>query len=318
MELCFNELSLSEQCSEEQAVYKLNGLLDVVRKAYAISAAKPTFRTECGFRNIEISKNYTVSKWMGNLQREARLFMLSMLDRSPYIDEKDASVYEQYRLSYFVSKDVDEHEAKGLGAAWLLDGVAVSLAGIKEWNKLLVSIRQQKIDDSENIDEVDIDVRNAVSVAHMEVHKSYYGGIDYCERQLDSLGQLQKLGQKFFPAIVFGDTVYDWLEKNTLSSAAFQRIIHHLYRLNQFFSEQVACGNCNLRILPRCSNESESTMNQFSNRRNFLFKGRNYNCEWHLKLNTDNIRIHFFPDFANGKAYVGYIGPHLPTRKYRK
>ena len=33
---------------------------------------------------------------------------------------------------------VEEKEAKGLGAAWLLDGIAVSFFGMEQWNHPLI------------------------------------------------------------------------------------------------------------------------------------------------------------------------------------
>ena len=317
MDLCFNELSLPEQCPEGVAVQKLNGLLDVLRKAYEIDRMIPTFRTENGFKSIEVSREYPVAKWLGNLEREKRQFMVSVADRFPYIDEKDTVAYAQYYLSDFRSDDLEEKEAKGLGAAWLLDGIAVSFFGMEQWNHPLIHIQQRKMDDNTDIAETMVEVRNAVSSAHMELHREYYRGVEYCERQLGKLDQLKDSGEKIFPALVFGDMVYDWLDRSNLSVTAFRRIIRHLYRLNRFFEDGVSRGNCDLRILPHCSGESESTRNQFSSAREFLIHGREYDCEWHLKIIADNIRIHFFPDFENRKVYVGYIGRHLPTSQYR-
>lgn len=62
--------------------------------------------------------------------------------------------------------------------------------------------------------------------------------------------------------------------------------------------------------------ESETVQNQFEETRTFRWSDCKRLCLPHLRINLQ-YRIHFLPDFASGKLFIGYIGPHLPTGKFR-
>jgi hypothetical protein len=66
------------------------------------------------------------------------------------------------------------------------------------------------------------------------------------------------------------------------------------------------------------SGESETVRNNpemRSKREFYLPNAEKKFFENHIKLN--GIRIHFYPNTNNKKIYIGYIGKHLPTKKFR-
>lgn len=74
------------------------------------------------------------------------------------------------------------------------------------------------------------------------------------------------------------------------------------------FSYSKVNANYSLRISP----ETRSTMSNYGSERTFrLPNGKSEEFSLHIK--TGILRFHFFPDNAEKKIYIGYIGPHLNT-----
>ena len=80
-------------------------------------------------------------------------------------------------------------------------------------------------------------------------------------------------------------------------------------------------GNFDLKTLNaqtslNASGESQQTMKKYGSHRRFkLTDGRREIFELHIK--TGDLRFHFFPDNNNKCVYMGYIGKHLPTIKFK-
>jgi hypothetical protein len=110
-------------------------------------------------------------------------------------------------------------------------------------------------------------------------------------------------------------------QMNTIgNSRFFAQIVEKLKELNNVafkwkegaFSYKAINREHPLVISP----ESEQTMNQYGNLRTFsLPDDRREIFELHVK--TGELRFHFYPDNDNRIIYVGYIGPHLSTVKYK-
>lgn len=104
-------------------------------------------------------------------------------------------------------------------------------------------------------------------------------------------------------------------------SSTLEDIIGRLINLNRF-AEQWTSGGFQLEALRQyvgneVSTESETVVNnpQLSNFRTFqLPSGEYVYFEYHIKLGDTRIYIHC--DAHAHRVYVGYVGKHLPTKKF--
>jgi len=120
--------------------------------------------------------------------------------------------------------------------------------------------------------------------------------------------------EKFFPHLSFLDRVERQFQ--TLGDTnLLTRIITALQKLDSYaaawenggFSYEDASAVTELRISP----ESPSTIRQYGTQRKFTIPevGRTL-FDLHIKLSGGK-RIHFYPDEATRKVWIGYVGKHL-------
>jgi len=124
-----------------------------------------------------------------------------------------------------------------------------------------------------------------------------------------------------FPHLIFCNNVQSNMSV-IASSGEFSGVINHLLGLNDFakcwnsgpFDGKKLKAQVGLNVSP----ESKSVTNNENLRQSRTFTlpdGRLKYFEWHIK--TANLRFHFYPDQGKHIIYVGYIGKHLPTKKYK-
>ncbi|UII21654.1 hypothetical protein [Fulvivirga ligni] len=124
---------------------------------------------------------------------------------------------------------------------------------------------------------------------------------------------------QLFPALIICTQVRQQVEQLG-NSPSFYQIIDRLKTLNHIcngwkkgdFSYKLINDTSSLNISP----ESQSTMQQFGEERRFRMpNGGTQIFELHIK--TGLFRFHFYPDNNTKKIYIGYIGPHLRTTRYK-
>lgn len=317
MDFCFNELCLETKATDQyQADGWIQSLIVLLKQAYSIDKELPILRTQTGLYSLSLGNDFTIATWLKSslADREKRAFLLTIKDRSPYLDgELDKfRVEEASRLDFFYKNQ----RVLGLGYTWLLDGVAISFPNAEEWACAGIEIQVDTLSDDFEIQSANQNVNHVSQIHHLEMHAEHFKSLGYYYQEMPHLVALREKSTRLFSFLSFGDEALKWLESHPLSKQQFHLIIRNLYNLNRFFEQQVANENYNLSQIPSCSNESESTRNQYSQERFFWFGVDQYYCEWHLKIHSLNVRIHFKPDFENKIAYVGYIGRHLRTTLY--
>jgi hypothetical protein len=139
---------------------------------------------------------------------------------------------------------------------------------------------------------------------------------DYTEKniveQYNSINEIWEKREEVFPNLIFCGDTQKQLEGFGIKDKELRTIFEKLNILDNYLSttEQLDFDNLNFEISP----ESTSTMQQYGNLRKFkLPNGDTETFTLHIKLS--NLRIHIFPT-NKGKCYIGYIGKHLPTKKF--
>ncbi len=128
-----------------------------------------------------------------------------------------------------------------------------------------------------------------------------------------------KRKKELLPDLIFCDSVKQSIQKAG-NSSHFNQILTKLKILNDIarnwqkgkFSYHRANQNHGINISP----ETPNTMAKYGTQRTFqLPEGGSQ--EFNLHVKTGGLRFHFYPNEQNRKIYIGYIGPHLRTVKYK-
>ena len=128
-----------------------------------------------------------------------------------------------------------------------------------------------------------------------------------------------KRKKELLPDLIFCDSVKQSIQ-NAGNSSHFNQILTKLKILNDIarnwqkgkFRYHIANQNHGINISP----ETPNTMAKYGTQRTFqLPEGGSQ--EFNLHVKTGGLRFHFYPNEQNRKIYIGYIGPHLRTVKYK-
>jgi len=126
--------------------------------------------------------------------------------------------------------------------------------------------------------------------------------------------ELWRHKNKLFPNLdLCGDTQFQ-LKNWGLGKLVLEQVKNSLSILSECSGEWQCLRDKGLNV----SGESQSVANdpEMRNKREFyLPNGKKEFFENHIKL-SNGIRIHFYPNADDKKIYVGYIGKHLPTKKW--
>jgi hypothetical protein len=212
-------------------------------------------------------------------------------------------------------KNGELKEAEGLGAAFLLNTVALSFLSADAWDTPIIKQLKQysrQEDGSTGIETVH--VRHAANPDHIENHT---GWIEKKRRESLKAGkELWRRRKEFFPHLILCGQIEQQLTlKYGIQSKYFNQIIDRLRKLDAF-AEKWSSGKFSDKTLLQygltVSGESKQTIVKYGRERRFrLPDGEKELFEKHIK--TGDLRFHFYPDEKTHRIYVGYIGPHLRT-----
>lgn len=312
----FNELSLGKVNSREIAC----DLLQIFIQSYM--RAK-----EIGFEEIRLHENsivnlysiplydgYNIDDWLKDkrINEDLRDRFKEIVTSSPLIQENEVTENDLYDRSEFY-KDLDkkQYQVWGLGAAYIYDTLSFSLNTHNEWRKSEVLISHYYVKHDLTDVKTNVDIRNFCNIETLNSHMVWWENF-----QKQSLKQSAELWEKkgeFFPNLGFSKEVESQLKMIGVSKTLFQ-IIDRLRALDKYvgdwqsgeFSFADANQNTNLRISP----ESQTTLRKYGALRKFTIPNGN-KMLFDLHIKTGDLRFHFYPDNANRKIYIGYIGKHL-------
>lgn len=204
---------------------------------------------------------------------------------------------------------------KGLGIAYLLGGIGVSLNREKHWDNSKIILRTTYYDaEIDDLLSEDITVNHASTLTNLKDHEDWF----LKDRMIDIVdsSELWSKREKLFSKLEFCDSVYDWLKKCDYGNPLFHQIINRLVELNYYFDAWNE-GPFDPEAIPsKCSPESKVTLEQFEKDHTFISSNGDKNLySWHVRVTPGAWRIFFLADEQTRKGKIGYIGPKLPTVK---
>ncbi|MCI0471644.1 MAG: hypothetical protein L0Y73_08310, partial [Candidatus Aminicenantes bacterium] len=239
-----------------------------------------------------------------------------IITSSPLITDNEPVEKEEYERSSFeisLPWEKELKEAHGLGAAFLLDTIALGFLSENFWDTSQIEkLKHYYLNDDGSAEVKFVPVRHASQLEHIEHH------IPWLEEKrkagLKAGMELWERRGEFFPHLVLCGMVEQQLTKHYgIRSKYFAQAIDRLKQLDRAAGEW-SSGRLSDKDFKRyglnVGGESEQTMQKYGRERRFrLPDGRREFFARHVK--TGDLRFHFYADEKNCTIYVGYIGPHL-------
>ncbi|GEM_PF-1445148 len=318
MYIAFNELSVRKKinnCTEKDIAR------NIINEFIKILIRVKKHKDFCGLiateeiHTIQILSSYNIHDWLDDplVERKYKTFFRTFYSQKcSYID------YRDYSLNEFLIQ-IDKHKFNGIGCL-----VA------SEMNESVISIESHELWLNETIEgtfsTIDNNTSNIIYENRQINNISKEIHIDNLEQKLKdenftmiSSGQdLWEQREILFPNLVFCESVKDQLYKDPQRFHIVQ-IAKKLLRMQQYFSGYDGKYRPKeLGLDARTESETVKTNPQLKALR--LFKKNDGSEEYfydHIGF-TGNYcgRIHFMPNNTDKKCYIGYIGKHLPTKKY--
>jgi hypothetical protein len=320
-DLILNELSLQNPAlNEEEAQHRMSEFIKTI-KAVKAQGVKVSLRTKENFHTTILAPNYPLRRWLNdnNVDREKRLFIKTLATKAPFSTDITNSEIQDIENNTSLSEFRHQGEtAIGLGVAFILNTIAISLLSQECWNcsRLKLEFRCVNEDDDELICEF-VEIIHASRSIHVREHADFIQQLQkqICQEVLDG-EELWNRKEELFPNLEFCEAVKRQLENIRTGQLELKPVLNILFEL------QKCCENWEHGYFSldgyaiEESGESKPTLDKYTKERTFRCPdGIERVFERHVKLRFCNWRIHFFAE-KPGRVIIGYIGRHLPTMKY--
>jgi hypothetical protein len=316
LEMVLNELSLQPPANDKVAArQRMIELVETLSTATRLGV-KRVLRTHRDLKYEELGPDYLVANWMNDngVDREARRYFLNLATKAPYlVDVADSTIEDRADASDFF---FEEDRALGLGAAFLLDSLAISFRSTPRWHFHRLGVKWVQLDDEGEIIDEMVEVLHACSKDHVLEHAEWIrkrlsgpirDGSDLWERR-----------EILFPNLQFCESVAPQLSALRAGDPKLHFVEKKLSELEQFCHNwQKQEGKFDYKDIPgRGGPESQPTLDKYGYLRVFRCPdGSEQLFTFHVRL-TISWRLHYFPLSEKRQLIIGYVGEHLPTVKF--
>jgi len=319
LEMVLNELSLQELAGTVQvARQRMQDLIGVLQAAS--THGMKVLRTHDDLNYMYLAHEYPVVRWRNDeeVDREARRFFRRLQTSFPLLTDIDGNkLLDKHIRSQFFHH---EQEAQGLGVAFLLNALAISLRSHACWGKSHLELTLVELDDDSDLsDETPITVVHASSREHVHSHVEWIKERIRRETQLSIYDgvELWQRREELFPDLQFCPTVEGQLLGVLHGHVLLQSLMKRLHDLESYCINWQGGPFALQEMGCKTTTESAATLEQYSQEHTFCCPdGLERLFSWHVRLTPVAWRIYFFPDEHRRQLIIGYIGPHLPTVRY--
>ncbi len=313
LNIVLNELSIETPAPNASIARQwMSNLMQTVRSINAETKSRAILITQYNFHLTLLASDYTLRQWLNDIEvdKEERRFIRSLSTKTPFSegvpDSDEVQLLENNRGS--CEFRYQGKPAIGLGVAYLLDIISVSLLSEICWDFSYLDLDAISIDE----DDKKITIVHASRKEHLQDH------IDWIKNRIHSSIDGRDLWEQkdyLFPNLHFCSSVENQLQSLSTGNFMLEHVKERLRKL-QKYTESWTEKSFNSDLLNcSASPESESTLKKYSKERTFICPdGRKRIFSWHVRLPLA-WRIHFYPEKPR-KILIGYIGEHLPTAKF--
>ncbi len=319
MELILNELSLQEVENAHVARKLMRDFISTIRAATK-QGMKRTLRTHDDVYGISLAPDYPIRKWLNDNEadREERRLFRSLATKAPFlIDITDDSITDRHGRTQFSFQDRD---AIGLGIAYLLGTLAISLHTESHWENEQIEISVQELNQEITIDEYSVNIFHACSVEHVQIH------VPWIKKRLQEIVReavesgitLWQQRQELFPHLQFSTTAERQLQAIPSGDIHLPMVLRRFNELEQVCRDWTN-GSFPFEKILHATPESNATLQTYAQEHTFRCPNGNHRIfNWHVRLTPEAWRIYFIPDDDTHTIIVGHIGHHLPTILFPK
>lgn len=314
MDYILNDLSITQTKTKDKAKTNIFGFVNTCITAKSELSFKTLRVPESigSLYNLVLCDEYLVSKWLHDpeVDFDIREKFRQIITTHPFIKDTEIKELDTFNTTYFYFQN---QEAKGLGAAYILQTLCISFPSDTMWNTNKISIVHEQIDETGNIIKPKVIAVHGSKSEHLLSHKQYFN--DLRNSFLLKCIDIWNNRIEYFPNLIFCGVT-----KKQLLRGIGSRYVHQIYNrlstLNEYLNNWKE-GEFNYSDFKKkhnidCSPESNPTMRLYGDQRKFrLNDGSKEYFSLHIK--TGDLRIYFLPDKKTYKAYIGYIGNHLDT-----
>jgi len=254
----------------------------------------------------QILPDKSFQQLIGEISRDKKRRLLRFIQNgitvieSPLIQEDEKEYEQLLENEYFYQ---NKSTIGGLACTDIWNSIAISFNSHEDWNGHSIFLQKQTLVDDK---EIDISIRHSSDIEHLKEHKDFFQELEKEKKLGITKDNFWDKKDEFFPNnIVFCDEVEKQI--NNLDKSIFQQAINILRDIE---TDKKSIRDYNY------SGESKSVKqdNELKKYRYFTVDGEKVFFENHIKSLPNANRIYFLEQ--DNKIYIGYIGKHLPTKKY--
>ena len=320
-----NELSFQECPSRELFVARMRGLKNVMARMHEIGFAYASVKSR-GIYGRRCTCGMTLREWLFERgvaspeERTLKDFFRTVISKTPVFEDTPDEFVGMCDFDMFFNGNRiypnQEAEIPAFLVSLKNQLPSVALDGGAFSGRRDVAVGIHELDELGNLQSHDEVLTVVSDVAGAE---SFRGkSVERIVRELTTGRAVIDAQSDLWPDMSFSDEALEQLEQFDVKNCLLVGALIKLY------AAFVKCVKSGVRDLQRefgsrkslIMTESETVQNQFAETRTFHWSDGSRLCLPHLRINLQ-YRIHFLPDFDSGKLYVGYVGPHLPTGKFR-
>ena len=308
LQMFVNELSLTPLANDvATAQSRVRGYVLTMRAATAKGVQRMLHLPEDFYAN-PIAEGYYWQSWMGDkrVERELRQFFGSLATKIPFLQDDPAAGDASTEIDCIWN----EHRGLGFKAAYVTDGLAVSMLSADAWDSDSINCEIQEITEND-ITSRNEPIHHASSESHIDAQTNWIQ--QRIQSAVANGTELWNRAQGFFPSLACCPAVEGQMKG--LPAQSLASITRGLFRLNSFCLDWQAGPFDPRRIDCEVSPDSQMTLEQYGPERTFLCPdGSHRTFSWHAKVGQ--WRIYFDYTAGPGRLLIGYVGSHLRTVRY--
>lgn len=319
LEMVLNELSLRPSATDVHVARQRMSELMLTVLAATKYGVKRTLRTYSDLDMEELAPGYPVARWRNDVHvdRDLRLYFKTLVTKSPFLkDIVDQEILNGIGLSDFFH---GQEQALGLGVAYWLEALAISLRSETRWFDSRLQVRILQLDDNEEMTDMMEEMVHASCSDHIWEHFDWIKGRLRQEDQIsinDGL-TLWERRKELFPGLYFCEKVREQMQVLSRGNLLLMPIMNRLYELDDFCKAWHDGPFDHNKMLSKVTNESDTTIEMFGSERTFLCHDGIFRLfRWHVRLTPGAWRLYFYPLPEERKLIIGYVGPHLRTVQF--
>ncbi|WP_159001288.1 hypothetical protein [Streptomyces sp. SBT349] len=301
--LFLNERSCTSNASPPEVAKAMDGLIRVLREARTWREIALVTRTPLA--RSELARGYYYQQWAAdNRHRNQRQYIKALRNRAPF-----AEVLPRDPVPGDVEHEYAGERVEGIGAAHLLDGLAVSLPVSTAWHRSWLEVTVRTLVESDEghvvMREATEPVRHGSRPVDLKAHERW--GRSSGLHAIGSPTQLWAERADFFPSLRFLPRARQDLE--SLQPPAFVQVRGLLARLE----ESVARWDPSAAAVPAWQG-AKVTPEHEQRKRLCSFtdeEGEKHCYDWHGRFTPGAGRLHFRLLPGERALEIAYIGPKI-------